>query len=310
MKTVIPSPESQILNMLKESQHDKWGFVIYRCTYQNDQDWDRFKRLVHDRANEAIAESDTPEIADSLEWTFVEDRATLGGASRAQLREHFNGWADDAYAIEQPRHHQLDFQNWGLFGFQQYNYFIQVDEEALQSVLSPPEFDWDGQGFVNFVDSRWRSFSHEEYYRGLTGLGDVTVFESIDGCEQENVGWMRITPMLMISTEWYGAVGGFAGGGWYVFYLRPPAVVLWWGFVLFAGEFHSSCSHGEAHDAFSLSLASAWYRVQAWMRPRQRGRTWTRAFCARSLLRVLHIDLLKVELLASIRNDQGRNPGF
>jgi hypothetical protein len=91
MKTVIPSPESQILNMLKESQHDKWGFVIYRCTYQNDQDWDRFKRLVHDRANEAIAESDTPEIADSLEWTFVEDRATLGGASRAQLREHFNG---------------------------------------------------------------------------------------------------------------------------------------------------------------------------------------------------------------------------
>jgi hypothetical protein len=94
-------------------------------------------------------------------------------------------------------------------------------------VLSPPEFDWDGQGFVNFVDSRWRSFSHEEYYRGLTGLGDVTVFESIDGCEQENVGWMRITPMLMISTEWYGAVGGFAGGGWYVFYLRPPAVVLW-----------------------------------------------------------------------------------
>jgi hypothetical protein len=180
---VIRSPENQIARMLKELKHDKWGFVIYRCTYKNDQDWDRFQQLVHDRTREAMAQSDTPQIADSLEWTFVEDRATLEGASRPQLREHFNTWADNAYAIEQPRPSQLDFRKWGLFGFQRYNYFIQVDEEALQSVLSPPESNWDGHGFVNFVDSRWEPFSDEEYYRGVTHFEDVEVFDLIGGCE-------------------------------------------------------------------------------------------------------------------------------
>jgi len=126
--------------------------LIYRCTYHNDQAWSRFKKLVHDRTTKSIANSDTPAIANSLEWTFVEDRATLDGASRAQLRERFNKWAEQAYAVEQPRG-QADFQKWGLFGFARNNYFIQVDEEALQSVLSPPEFSWKNSfGFVNFVD--------------------------------------------------------------------------------------------------------------------------------------------------------------
>jgi hypothetical protein len=221
----LPSPESQILEMLKASKHSKWGFVICRCTYQNDQAWPHFKNFVHDRTKKAISKSDTPEIADSLEWTFVEDHATLDGASRAQLRQRFNEWAENAYAVEQPRG-QDDFQKWGLFGFARYNYFIQVDEEALRSVLSPPEFSWNSFGFVNFVDSRWKPMSDEDYYRGMDPE-DLEVCDEIDGCCRENVGWMRITPMLMISTEWYGAVGGFAGGGWYVFYLRPPAVVLW-----------------------------------------------------------------------------------
>ena len=79
---------------------------------------------------------------------------------------------------------------------------------------------------MNFVDSRWKPFSNEDYYRGVEPEY-VEVLESIDGCEQENVGWMRITPMLMIDAEWYGTVGGFAGGSWYVFYLRPPYVVVW-----------------------------------------------------------------------------------
>lgn len=120
---VIPSPESQMLEGLKHSKHDKWGFVIYRCTYKNDQDWHHFKQLVHDRTKKAMAESDAPEIADSLEWTFVEDRDTLDGASRSRLRRHFNAWAETAHAIEQPRAH-LDFQKWGLFGIARYNYFI------------------------------------------------------------------------------------------------------------------------------------------------------------------------------------------
>jgi hypothetical protein len=67
--------------------------------------------------------------------------------------------------------------------------------------------------------------SHEDYYRGVTDPEQVD-FDSIDGCVQENVGWMKITPMLMVSAEWYGTVGDF-GVTWYAFYLRPPEVVVW-----------------------------------------------------------------------------------
>jgi hypothetical protein len=51
-------------------------------------------------------------------------------------------------------------------------------------------------------------------------------FDQIDGCTEENVGWMRIVAM-MIDSEWYNAAVDFAGGSWRVYYLRPPRVVLY-----------------------------------------------------------------------------------
>jgi hypothetical protein len=103
LKMPLPSAERVTLETLEQSKHDKWGYVIYRCTYRNDRDWNRFKQLVHKRSRENIEESDTPQIAQSLEWTFVEDRDALDGASRAQLRERFNKWAAQVIATEQPR---------------------------------------------------------------------------------------------------------------------------------------------------------------------------------------------------------------
>ena len=98
-RMTLLSPERALLQLLDKSKHDKWGYVIYRCTYKNDQDWDRFKQLVHTRFQEYIAKSDTPQIAESLEFTFVEDRATLDGASRGQLRKRFNEWAAQALSL-------------------------------------------------------------------------------------------------------------------------------------------------------------------------------------------------------------------
>lgn len=102
-----------------------------------------------------MANSDAPEVANSLEWTLVED-PSLGGASKDQLREHHKQWATQAFATEQPRAHEYQ-----TFGDPRYRYFIQGDEEALQSVMAAPESDLSGAGFVNFVDSQWKSMSEE-----------------------------------------------------------------------------------------------------------------------------------------------------
>jgi hypothetical protein len=48
-------------------KHNKWGWVIYRCTYDDDEAWARFKQIINQRSRKTIAESDTPDAADSLE---------------------------------------------------------------------------------------------------------------------------------------------------------------------------------------------------------------------------------------------------
>jgi hypothetical protein len=223
MKMSLPSSQRLVLNSQEAIKHDKWGFVIYRCTYADDQGWDRFKQLVHGRTWESMQSSDAPEVADSLEWTFVEDRSALDGASRSQLREHFKQWAAKAFVSEQPRA-QDDTQSLEslMFGVPRYNYFVQVDDEALQSVLAAPKRDLSGKGFVNFVDSRWEPMD-KEHYGPIEQGGEL---DAVDGCEQENVGWMKIAS-LMIDAGWYDAAFNFPGVGWYVYYLRPPGVVIY-----------------------------------------------------------------------------------
>jgi hypothetical protein len=57
-------------------------------------------------------------------------------------------------------------------GIPRYHYFIQVDEEALQSVLAAPEIDLHGQGFINFVDSRWKPLGDRPSRSVLEGIED------------------------------------------------------------------------------------------------------------------------------------------
>lgn len=197
-------------------KHDKWGWVIYRCTYDDDDAWTRFKQSINQQSRETIARSDTPEAGDSLEWTFVEDRGTLDGASRDQLRARFKAWAADAIRTEQPR-----AEDDRTFGIPRYNFFIQVDQAALRDVVYeaplPPEKDVHGQGYVNFVDANWEPLSE----RLPTGAREVDeLYEPIDGCREEDVGWMKIA-LNMVGPYFYEAMTGFPDV-WYAFYQRPP----------------------------------------------------------------------------------------
>lgn len=39
----LQSPQRMLLDSLAEFKHDTLGFVVYRCTYQNDAAWNHFK---------------------------------------------------------------------------------------------------------------------------------------------------------------------------------------------------------------------------------------------------------------------------
>jgi hypothetical protein len=246
-KMQLPSSECVLLGSLAANKHGKWGFVIYRCTYQDDYAWERFKQIFHERTREYMEMSETPEaatsLAEKLEWTFVEDRVALDGASRSQLRERFKEWAAQSIVTEQPRARaKTERLPEPTFGIPRYQYFIQVDEEALQSVLAAPKDDFYEGGFINFVDSRWKPMGERPSRSCMSDNRDIEdgdedeliedededeVFDTIDGCTEENVGWMRLAATTVVGTEFYVSVYDYVSGAWYVTYKRPPEIAIW-----------------------------------------------------------------------------------
>lgn len=223
----LPSPERQLANKLSGEKQDIWGWVIYRCTYDDDEGWARFKEIIQQRARATIEESDAPELLNTLKWEFVEDRATLDGASRAYLRTRFKAWAKDAMLSEKPF---LEAGNPGSI-IPRYSYFVQVDESALKSVVyeapQPPDDDFDGEGHVNFVDADWVPMSEwpKEYLLHPNQTPEEDLYDPIDGCREENVGWMKMAAW-MVGPSFYEAMYDVPEV-WYCFYQRPPETSNW-----------------------------------------------------------------------------------
>ena len=213
------SAERSIRDRLREMRHDKWGFLIYRCTYADDAAWARFKDIISERSNQVIVDSEVPELANSLEWTFVEDRPTLENASKELVRTQFRAWtASGAENAEQPR----AVGHWTPVKSPRYEYFIHVDEGVLRSIVSeapqPPAYDLEGVGYVNLVDASWRP--HDDDSEDLDRNDQH--FESIEGCRAEDVGWMKIASH-MVGPSGYDAFTNL--GDWQAFYKRPPQIV-------------------------------------------------------------------------------------
>jgi hypothetical protein len=82
--------------------------------------------------------------------------------------------------------------------------------------------DVHGEGCVNFVDANWKPLSERLPAEGREGDESC---EPIDGCREENVGWMKIAS-FMVGPDFYEVMSGFPDV-WYSFYQRPPEAVIY-----------------------------------------------------------------------------------
>src|SRR2546423_15191719 len=73
---------------LQEDGHRTWGFVIYRCTYESDDDWGQFMERLRDQIRCTLEIDNGLDMMDSLSITVFEDRSILDGASTSVVREH------------------------------------------------------------------------------------------------------------------------------------------------------------------------------------------------------------------------------
>jgi hypothetical protein len=196
---------------------EKWGWLIYRCTYTSDAAWSRFRSAVEAQSRAQTAASDAPEIADRLEWTCVEDPATLDGISTVALRERFRAWVAGDVARQ-------GLEEYDPTTIARYSYFVKVDEEVMQNLggfLAADSY-WAKGDFVKFVDANWEPATVREEDEEWC---EPNFYEEIEVCTEEDVGWMRISP-FMINTAFYETLNG-DNMAWELFYSRPPHIVLW-----------------------------------------------------------------------------------
>lgn len=155
------SSERKIQWLLNNAGDSKWGWVVYRSCYKPEFDtaWESVKSVTEETARQRVATSDAPDIADKMDWVFVEDRENLDGASREKLKRRFRVWA----RAENPGWN-VDEEKYGRGS--RYTFFIQVDEAALRSIATG-----DGRPYVNIV----------------RGWEDAATAEGADGED-----WMKI----------------------------------------------------------------------------------------------------------------------
>jgi hypothetical protein len=178
----IRTVSERIRDHLQEFNQKKWGFVIYRCTYDDDRSWECFIDILGKRVHDYLEEDNGLDLMESLEWTVHSDHATLNGANIDKVRDCFKEWiASDAAKGEQAGTIQPDSPR--------YTYCIHVDNNSLDSVVNkapqPPAWDMNGTGYINLVDSMW------PYPKGAEYPEDEEI-EDLEDDEDDEVGWMRV----------------------------------------------------------------------------------------------------------------------
>lgn len=85
---------------LAEDGHKIWGWVIYRCTYESDEDWKQFMNRLYFYVHDNLKEDNALDMLESLNYHVFEDRA-FDGAHPSTIREHFRQWTLTAPQQEQ-----------------------------------------------------------------------------------------------------------------------------------------------------------------------------------------------------------------
>ncbi|KAL2795764.1 hypothetical protein BJX66DRAFT_163649 [Aspergillus keveii] len=239
------SEASSVLEEVLRSRSKKWGWVVYRCTYDDEATWQKLKQWIIDENRERTEDSDAPTLIDHLDMVFFEDRALFENASRDNLRVHFKAWREDQFSRLGPADQEVI---WGArrgesgritiqhpeINYPRFHQFVQVDDESLQSMVE----EWEeprrlrGTGHVNFVDADWPHDMGDDDEDEYLGLDEATrqlflecqeeALEPVDGCTGEDVGWMKVAA-TGLSPHW--CLYSDCNEGWQGRYVRPPEIL-------------------------------------------------------------------------------------
>ncbi|KAI8249136.1 hypothetical protein K4K58_011088 [Colletotrichum sp. SAR11_239] len=112
----------------------RWGFYLYRTTYDNQPVWERYISNLRQRAFDFIAR-DSSSKRDEMQATFrisvIEDRESLDGASIQEVLTRFQSWAN---ALPDESDESQDIPANDSRDYARFNLCLYVDGECLSSL--------------------------------------------------------------------------------------------------------------------------------------------------------------------------------
>lgn len=189
--------------------HSSWGFVIYRCTYGDDDGWQHFMENLKVELEESCRLHNAADFFAKHLWTVFDDKTQFDGASTHDTRQHFRAWRQHAQREEQG----TDFTHFQYAP--RYAFFLHADSQAVQDLLAIDRpVDLLDSGAVNLVSA--------DFGQAATAVQTPQdgSYEPIEGCTDYHVGFLRMPcqlylpmyRMCMSPEQWRAA------------YTRPPAI--------------------------------------------------------------------------------------
>ncbi|KAK2791559.1 hypothetical protein FQN52_004748 [Onygenales sp. PD_12] len=75
-------------------KHKTWGFVVYRCSYDDEEAWQQMLELIGGHVESYLEGEGMEDLWLSHELVIREDRGRFDGASPAMIRADFERWVD------------------------------------------------------------------------------------------------------------------------------------------------------------------------------------------------------------------------
>src|ERR1700761_722611 len=83
----------RIIQHVRDLGFHAFEFVIFRCAYGDDDIWSRFLAKMQDDVYKTVRKVGFEDVFRKfLVWTIIEDRETLHGASKDEVRDRFSEW--------------------------------------------------------------------------------------------------------------------------------------------------------------------------------------------------------------------------
>lgn len=218
----------------------KWGFLIYRVCYDDDEAWERFIAILTRVTDNWIRRSRKERLLPYLFWTKMEDRAAFEGASKDAIREHFRNWVNtrsverDGPGAGNPLIAEVS---------PRYRACLYVDKEVMESatlreypsVTNPTGFFLKVGGRVVLIDGQYgehylnqpgmNEYDRQEIEDGDMDEEDVEEdeYDPIEGKTEYDVGWQYVE--LELTATVYNRLCEYHDA-WIRphFYKRPPEV--------------------------------------------------------------------------------------